>query len=238
MKPGQIALGLLEALPDIMFWIKDEIGSFVFVNQAYGDLVGIKPDEIVGQNDYELFVPELANVFRADDEEVRTSAQAIYNKTELVTRREGGVEWRMTSKIPLLGKDNRVIGTAGISRRLDKPENGSFTTPHDAISRLVDHIHQHVNEQLGVEELATLAGMSISTLERRFRTHLGTSPKKFVQHAKISTACERLLNTAMTVGEVAESLGYLEHASFTRAFTSVTPLSPTAYRKYYRASGK
>ena len=235
MRPGQIALGLFEALPDVMFWIKDNQSRFLFINKAYGDLLGAEPKSVVGQTDAEIFVHELASVFLQDDATVRDTGEPINNKMELVTRRAGGVEWRMTSKIPLYDTEDRLIGTAGVSRRLDHREGHPLPAPFRAISRLVDYVHDHVSEPLAVEQLAKLAGMSVSTLERRFRSHLGTSPKRFILHSKVTAACERLLSTPMTISEISESLGYNEHASFTRAFTSIMHMSPTAYRKYYKA---
>lgn len=234
LRPGQIALALFEALPDVLFWIKDEKNHFIYVNKAFGDLMARPSSSFVGKTDAEIFPSEIARVFLTDDTRIRESGEPLMNKMELVTHRAGGIEWRMTSKIPLHNHDNAVVGTAGISRRLDQREGHPLPTPYRALSKLVEHIHSHVDETLSVDELAHKAGMSISTLERRFRAHLGTSPKRFILHAKIAAACDRLLNTALTVGEIAESLGYLEHASFTRAFTSVMHMAPTAYRKYYQ----
>jgi len=232
--PGQIAIGLFEAIPEVLFWIKDLRSRFLYANHAFCDLVHAGPEGFSGKTDADLFPSEIAAVFLRDDQKVVQTAEPIMNKMELITRRAGGIEWRMTSKIPLLNHESTVVGTAGISRRLDQREGHPLPTPYRALSKLVDHIHDNVDKTLSVDELARLAGMSISTLERRFRSHLGTSPKRFILHAKIAAACDRLLGTPLTVGEISESLGYQEHASFTRAFSSVMHMSPTAYRKYYR----
>ncbi len=237
LKPGQIALGLFEALPEVIFWIKDRSHRLIFVNQAYGELWGNPPEWFVGKTDAEITASELARVYIQDDESVAQTGKSMHNKMELVTRRAGGVEWRMTSKIPLYNKQTELIGTAGISRRLDQREGHPLPAPYRAMSKLVDYVHEHVSEPLPVDQLAKLAGMSVSTLERRFRSHLGTSPKRFILHSKIAAACDRLLSTPMTISEISESLGYNEHASFTRAFTLVMHMSPTAYRKYYKANG-
>ncbi|MBK1833098.1 AraC family transcriptional regulator [Roseibacillus ishigakijimensis] len=235
MRPGQIAMGLFEALPDVIFWIKDRSYRFVFVNQAFAELWGKPPEYFFGKTDQEVNAPELTRVYRQDDEKVSLSGEGIHNKMELVTRRAGGVEWRMTSKIPLYDHEGVILGTAGVSRRLDQREGHPLPPPYRAISKLIDYVHEHVSEPLAVDQLAKLAGMSVSTLERRFRAHLGTSPKRFILHSKVAAACERLLSTPMTISEISESLGYNEHASFTRAFTSVMHMSPTAYRKYYKS---
>lgn len=234
LRPGQIALGLFEALPDVLFWIKDRQSHFVFVNRAFSDLVRRKPEDFVGCTDRDIFPAEIARTFVQDDQNVFDTGKSILNKMELVTRKAGGIEWRMTSKVPLFSNDGEMVGTSGISRRLDQREGHPLPAPYRALSKLVDFVHDNVNQTLSVEQLARQAGMSISTLERRFRSHLGTSPKRFILHAKIATACERLLHTPISVGKIAASLGYHEHASFTRAFTSVMHMSPTGYRKYYR----
>ena len=234
LRPGQIALGLFEALPDVLFWIKDRQSHFVFVNRAFSDLVRRKPEDFVGCTDRDIFPAEIARTFVQDDQNVFDTGKSILNKMELVTRKAGGIEWRMTSKVPLFSNDGEMVGTSGISRRLDQREGHPLPAPYRALSKLVDFVHDNVNQTLSVEQLARQAGMSISTLERRFRNHLGTSPKRFILHAKIATACERLLHTPISVGKIAASLGYHEHASFTRAFTSVMHMSPTGYRKYYR----
>ena len=234
LRPGQIVLGLFEALPDVLFWIKDRQSRFVFVNLAFSDLIRRKPQDFIGKTDTDIFPPEIARTFLQDDQAVFETSKSILNKMELVTRPAGGIEWRMTTKVPLFSAEGELVGTSGISRRLDQREGHPLPAPYRALSRLVEFVHDNVDQTLSVDELARQAGMSISTLERRFRTHLGTSPKRFILHAKIAAACDRLLNTPMSIGEIAESLGYHEHASFTRAFTSVMHMAPTAYRKYYQ----
>ncbi|MDE0826047.1 MAG: AraC family transcriptional regulator [Akkermansiaceae bacterium] len=231
--PGQIAFAFFEAIPNVLFWIKNTESRFIYVNRAFCELIDKPFAEVVGNTDADIFPAEIARVFLEDDGRIFQSEEPLMNKMELITRRAGGIEWRMTSKIPLRDNDNKVVGTAGLSRRLDQREGHPLPAPYRALSKLVDYVHSHVNDTLSVDELAHEAGMSISTLERRFRAHLGTSPKRFILHAKIASACDRLVNTALSVGEISESLGYHEHASFTRAFTSVMHMSPTAYRKYY-----
>jgi len=100
---------------------------------------------------------------------------------------------------------------------------------------LIEYVDDHVEQNLTIQGVSKAMGMSVATLERRFLKHFSTTPKKYFQQARMSAACDRLLNTPMSVGEVAESLGYKEHSAFTRAFHAVVHLSPSEYRKYYRA---
>ena len=235
LQPGQIALGLFEALPDVMFWMKDRSGTIVFANRAYAQLLQRSPEHLVGETDESLFPPTMAKFFKSDDERVINSSKPLHNKLELITRPGGGIEWRMTSKIPLFGKNGQVMGTAGVSRRLEHGEGPPLPTPHRAISDLIDQINQNLGEDLNVPLLAKQAGMSVSSLERRFRKYLGTTPRQYLVRARIAAACEKLLSTTLSIGQIASSLAYQEHASFTRAFISVMHMSPKDYRAFYRA---
>jgi len=217
LQPGQIALGLFEALPDVMFWLKDVHGYIIFANRAYAQLLQRTPDDLVGETDESLFPQTMAAFFKADDQKVLKSAKPLHNKLEIITRPAGGIEWRMTSKIPLFGKDQQVVGTR-------------------AISELIDQIHANLGDDINIPMLAQQAGMSVSSLERRFRKFLGTTPHQYLVRARIASACDKLLNTTLSIGQIAASLAYQEHASFTRAFISVMHMSPKDYRAFYRVS--
>ena len=236
LRSGQIALGLFEALPEVMFWLKDRQGAIVFANRAYAELLRRLPEDLIGETDATLFAPTMAKTFQEDDESVISTGKSMQNKLEIITRQGGGIEWRMTSKIPLFDEDNQIIGTAGISRRLEHGEGPPLPTPQRAISDLVDYIHDHLDDPISIKELARKVHMSASSLERRFRKYFGTTPKRYLVHARMAAACDRLLNTTLSIGQIAISLGYQEHASFTRAFISVMHMSPREYREYYSSS--
>ena len=236
LRSGQIARGLFEALPEVMFWLKDSKGVLVFANRAYADLLGRPPGKLVGETDASLFAPTIAKTFQDDDEEVIRTREPMHNKLELITRQGSGIEWRVTSKIPLFDENDEIIGTAGISRRLEHGEGPPLPTPQRAISELVDYIHDHLGEQLTVTDLAKKAKMSVSSLERQFKKHLNTTPKQYLVRARIAAACDQLLNTALSIGQISSSLSYQEHASFTRAFISVMHVSPREYRELYSSS--
>ena len=235
LRPGQIAMGLFEVLPDIMFWVKERNGVVIFANRAYAQLLNRTPEELVGETDESLFPATMATFFRSDDETVIRTAKPLQNKLEIVTRPGGGIEWRMTSKIPLFGEDGAVMGTAGVSKRLQHGEGPPLPSPHRAISNLIDRIHENLGKDISVRHLAQQAGMSVSSLERNFRKYLGTTPRQYLVRARIATACDRLLNTTLSIGQIATSLAYHEHASFTRAFTAVMHMSPKDYRSFYRS---
>lgn len=239
LQPGQIAPVLFDLIPDVIFWVKDEKGRFVFFNN---EMLASSPvetrEELLGKSDHEIYTADIASIFRSDDLTVMNEEEPVKNKSELVPNGTGGVEWRETTKIPLYAKNGDIVGTAGISRRMGISEGRPGPSQHREVSAIVGAIYKCVDQEIRVVEIAKAANISMSTLERIFKEHMGTTPKRFILQAKLSTACERIISTKMSVKEVGMSVGYQDHANFTRAFRKLMGMSPTEYRLKYSSKPK
>lgn len=235
LAPGQIAPALFQVLPDVIFWMKDAGGRFVFVNKAFCYEVAMRDaEDIYGLKDEDVFPRELAAKYQADDERVLKSGEALWHASELTPTRSGGVEWRSTTKIPLLSLEGKCVGTAGISRRMGHEEGVPVPTRHRKLAVIIAKIYEHLDEGIEIKEIAEGAAVSMSTLGRLFKDHMNTTPRRFVTQVKMAAACDRLINTGMRVSEVASSLGYDEHGNFSRAFSKEMGMSPSSYRRYYK----
>lgn len=228
---ADLASGLLELFEDFprtLFWVKDRSLRIVRLNRAFAERVNFPPGEIIGKTDADLYFPELARVFMADDRQVLRTGRGIHRKFELLANRYGGLEWRSTTKLPLRN-GNRIIGTTGISRPLDLGIE-SLPPPYQAFSRIVEHIRDHLAEGIDVPAVARRAGMSVATLNRRFREHMRLSPGEFLAQLRVSRACRLLRESPLNVMEIALDCGYESPSAFSRAFRRQTKMSPTAYR--------
>lgn len=78
-------------------------------------------------------------------------------------------------------------------------------------------------------ELAQRLGMSLRTLQCRLAEH-GKNYQSIVDEVRLSQAEGFLRETSMSVGEIAERLGFSEAASFRRAFRKWTGQSPHQFR--------
>ncbi|HEY8079564.1 MAG TPA: ATP-binding protein [Labilithrix sp.] len=106
---------ILDNIPDIA-WLKDKDGRFTAVNQPFAIAAGkASPEEVVGLDDYALWPRDLADRYRADDDEVMRSGARKRVEEPLVDAR-GKTSWIETIKTPILGKNGDVIGTTGIAR--------------------------------------------------------------------------------------------------------------------------
>ena len=81
-----------------------------------------------------------------------------------------------------------------------------------------------------VGELAAVAQLSTSQLERLCRRTLGMAPRGVLQRLRIENAVRLLATTTLTAGEIAAACGFYDQSSFTRQFRSVLGLTPGAFR--------
>ncbi|MGF1531088.1 MAG: helix-turn-helix domain-containing protein [Puniceicoccaceae bacterium] len=222
---------LVADLPETLFWVKNRRLELVAINQTFARRVKLPPEQVLGRTDAELYFSELARVFAADDLRVLETGEAIRGKYELLASPLGGLEWRLTSKFPVWHPaSGEIIATTGISLPLD-PFHRPLPSPYQTLGRLIETARHRLSEGLQVPQLASLAGMSIATLNRRFRQHFHISAGHFLQRLRLSKATQLLQVSPLNVSEVAIECGYESPAAFTRAFKRETGVSPSAYRK-------
>ena len=93
-----------------------------------------------------------------------------------------------------------------------------------------EYIDAHIYERIAVPDLARLASLSASQLTRVFRDAYGQSPYDYVLARKIDTACRLLLNTGMSVKEVAYRLNFVDEHYFSNVFKKRMGMPPGRYR--------
>ena len=101
------------------------------------------------------------------------------------------------------------------------------------ILRIQQFMENHMARQIAVEDLAKRAGMSTRNFDRRFRAAVGEAPTSYLQKLRIEKAKRLLETTDDSVSEIMLKAGYEDERSFRRLFSSLTQLSPKAYRKKY-----
>ncbi len=105
---------LLNNIPHIA-WLKDHDSRFIAVNEPFSKACGRNIEEVVGQTDYDLWEPELAEAYREDDFEVMASGQQKRVEERLMDA-EGNSSWIETIKTPISDNLGQVMGTTGISQ--------------------------------------------------------------------------------------------------------------------------
>ena len=104
----------------------------------------------------------------------------------------------------------------------------------EAIRRVRGHVHAHLSEPLRNHNLARVAGLSVEGLYRMFRARLGVSPARWVAELRVAEACRMLLQTNLSIEEIAAATGFPNRAYFSRVFRQFTRESPAALRRKNR----
>jgi AraC-like DNA-binding protein len=221
---------LFDQLADVVFFVKDTRGCYVVVNHTLMQRCGCRrKSELIGHSPLDVFPAELGAGYAAQDQYVIRSGQAMHNQLELHLYTNQTPCWCLTHKIPLFDGDGQIIGLAGISKDVQAPDK-----QHPIYQRIADviaYIQQHYAEQMKLEHLARIGGMSVTQLERHIQRIFQLTPRQLIIKVRIEAAIRLLLESGRTIAEIAYACGYADHSAFSRQFKAVVGLSPMDYRK-------
>lgn len=103
---------------------------------------------------------------------------------------------------------------------------GSAESQLSGVGRAVRWIRAHYAEPMRVEALSDLAGMSLSTFHRHFRTVTTMSPLQFHKQVRLQEARVRLLSGGEGAAETGFAVGYDSPSQFSREYARQFGLPP------------
>lgn len=227
---------LFALLPDVSFFAKDLRGRFTALNRLGCEFCGVTSEaDAIGRTDREFFGRRRADEYARDDAEVVRTGIPIVNRIESAPARQGSPRLVMTTKVPLRDRAGRVIGVAGMSRRVEQlRERPGGVEP---VARVIERMHERYGENLSSRAWARIAGMSPSHFDRLFRRLVETSPRQYFLRVRIEAACRRLAETHDPIAAVAVACGFHDHAHFTRTFRRIMDQTPSQYRAAHHSPG-
>jgi PAS domain S-box-containing protein len=221
---------LFEHIPDVCFFVKDRKMRLMMANQACLQLLGQHSmDTVVGRTGDAFFPKAIADAFHKDDRQVLEEQIPLHERVELMLEDDGKASWYCTTKLPLYAEDGSVAGLMGITRPLRSAD--PQLNPFARMMPVIDHIRQNLRSQLTISDLARICHLSPSQTRRRFRNCFGQSPLQFILRLRVQAACNLLVNSTLSIGEVAERSGFPDQSYFTRQFRRIVGMSPRDYRK-------
>lgn len=103
------------------------------------------------------------------------------------------------------------------------------TTDRDGLRRAREFLADRFDEEIGLEELADVAGLSRAHLIRAFRREYFITPHAFQTDMRIRHA-RRLLRSGLAPADVALQCGFADQAHFSRHFKARTGVTPAVFR--------
>lgn len=93
------------------------------------------------------------------------------------------------------------------------------------------YLLEHLSSPVQVSELAAALHLSTSQFNRVFKNSIGQTPHEYLVNLRINRAKHLLKNSRLSIGEIAESVGYELDTSFSAAFRKKTGMTPGKFRK-------
>ncbi|RYE61561.1 MAG: AraC family transcriptional regulator, partial [Oxalobacteraceae bacterium] len=114
-----------------------------------------------------------------------------------------------------------VFDTLGGVRRAEPLDS-------DRISIAADFIRDNWKEDLGLDEICTVSGLSASYLIRSFRRRFGLTPYAYLINRRIQKA-RKMLRDGANILDVAYATRFYDQAHFQRTFKRFTAVNPGLY---------
>jgi LacI family transcriptional regulator len=105
------------------------------------------------------------------------------------------------------------------------------------VAQAVRLIREHACRGLRVKDVVEAVGVSRRVLQQRFQRILRRTPKEELMRVQIDRAGMLLVQTEMSVEQIAKCTGFAAPAYFIRAFRRETGVTPRVYRKNSRVPG-
>ncbi|MFW5435824.1 AraC family transcriptional regulator [Paenibacillus apiarius] len=100
----------------------------------------------------------------------------------------------------------------------------------DLAAQAILYIQEHYSETITLESLAESLNYSVPHLSALFKKRTGYSPIDYLIQIRIDRAASLLVETAATLREIAEGVGYRDPYYFSRLFKKYRGVSPDRFR--------
>ncbi|WP_424927260.1 GlxA family transcriptional regulator [Amaricoccus tamworthensis] len=107
---------------------------------------------------------------------------------------------------------------------------------HPKLAKVVQEMENNIEETISPSTLAKDVGMSTRQLERLFRRYMNRSPKRYYMELRLKKARNLLLQTDMSVINVALACGFASPSHFSKCYRSM--YSTTPYRERGASDGE
>lgn len=102
--------------------------------------------------------------------------------------------------------------------------------PQRQLLPVLDHIHEALDADLKLADLAAIAGLSPFHFSHQFKQAMGVAPYQYVLQQRVERAKQLLKQTNHSIVEIALLCGFNSHSHLSKQFRQATGTTPSAYR--------
>ncbi len=101
------------------------------------------------------------------------------------------------------------------------------------VLKVKNYIAKNYTEEIRLNTLADIAGMSPSAFSRFFKLHTGRKLSEYIIEQRLGYASRMLVDTSNSVAEICYACGFNNLSNFNRIFKKRKHCSPTEFRENY-----
>lgn len=106
-----------------------------------------------------------------------------------------------------------------------------------AVDTAEQYIKEHLDEELSVKQLASLAFVSSDHLTRLFKKKFGMTVTDYILDRRMKLAAELLKKPELSITMVSNSVGFGSYSYFTEQFKRYSGLTPRDYQRRFAVGG-
>jgi transcriptional regulator GlxA family with amidase domain len=102
--------------------------------------------------------------------------------------------------------------------------------PPRALRRVREFVDEHLEENIGIQALASIAGLSMYHFARAFKQSERITPHEYLIQCRVQRAKDLLAETDLPLSEIALASGFSDQSHCARRFREHVGVTPSSYR--------
>jgi AraC-like DNA-binding protein len=154
----------------------------------------------------------------------------VYGKLDALTHQQRGFHAVLDFLELLyelsLADDSRTLSSSSFARIETRSESRR-------VAKVQNYIAQHYSEDIRLETLADMVGMTPVAFSRFFHQRTGRTLSDYIIEIRLGFASRLLIDTTMTAAEICYDSGFNTLSNFNRLFRKHKGCSPTEFRENF-----
>ena len=120
----------------------------------------------------------------------------------------------------------------------ERASNQYLSQQVEIIRAIHDQLMAHPNQRTTIEALAKENHLNTSTLKAVFKAVYGQPIASHMKHHRMQEAARLLRETDLSIGDIAQQVGYENQSKFSNVFRDIFQVLPTEYRRQQSRDSK
>jgi AraC-like DNA-binding protein/quercetin dioxygenase-like cupin family protein len=109
--------------------------------------------------------------------------------------------------------------------------SSNYVKLYNKLKPSIEYIHENYSFDMTLQSLAKQSDLCVGTFCRYFKELTGLTPFTYLNRFRIRKSCETLLDTTLSITEIANMSGFNNISYFNRSFLEHVKCKPSEYRK-------